>query len=239
MFEAMAAASPGTSARAAPLRMWLEPQPRAAPRRVLEGSEKFQAANSTIYAQSERAEFIYQMISGVVRTVTLHRDGRRMVHGFHLPGEIFGLEHEKLHHCSAEAVRDTRLVQYPVSRLNLLSDTDKAAVQELWTSLLLSRDRTAERFMYVMHGSAFEKLAYFLIDLAGRTQSEQIELPMSRYDIADYLGLSSETVSRTFTAFRERGFISTKGREVRLLSDALLRLSEGLCEETRPHWPRQ
>ena len=203
---------------------------------MLEGSEKFQAASSTIYAQSQRAEFIYQMISGVVRTVTLHRDGRRIVHGFHLPGEIFGLEHEKLHHCSAEAVRDTRLVQYPVSRLNLLSDTDKAAAQELWTSLLLSRDRTAERFMYVMHGSAFEKLAYFLIDLAGRTQSHvRIELPMSRFDIADYLGLSSETVSRTFTAFRERGYISTKGREVRVLSDALLRLSEGLCEEARPH----
>jgi CRP/FNR family nitrogen fixation transcriptional regulator len=241
MFEAIAAASPGSSARAAPLRARLEPLPRRpAPRRVLQGSEKFQAASSTIYAQSERAEFVYQMISGVVRTVTLHRDGRRIVHGFHLPGEIFGLEHEKLHHCSAEAVRDTRLVQCPVSRLNLLFDTDNAAAQELWTSLLLSRDRTAERFMYVMHGSAFEKLAYFLIDLAWRTQSDvRIELPMSRYDIADYLGLSSETVSRTFTAFRGRGLISTKGREVRLLSDEILRLSEGLCEEGRPHWPRQ
>lgn len=239
MIEAMAAACPGSSVRSARHGKWLEPQPRSAPHRVLEGSEKFLAASSTIYAQSERAEFIYQMISGVVRTVTLHRDGRRMVHGFHLPGEIFGLERDKLHHCSAEAVRDTRLVQYPVGRLNLLSDVDKAAAQELWTSLLLSRDRTAERFMYVMHGSAFEKLAYFLIDLAGRTQSERIELPMSRYDIADYLGLSSETVSRTFTAFRERGFISTKGREVRLLSDALLRLSEGLCEEPGPRWPRQ
>lgn len=238
MFEAAAASSPRTSARAARLGLWLEPPP--GPRRVLAGSERFLAASSTIYAQSARAEFIYQIISGVVRTVTLHRDGRRMVHGFHLPGEIFGLEREKLHHCSAEAVRDTRLVQYPVSRLNLLSDTDKAAAQELWTSLLLSRDRTAARFMYVMHGSAFERLAYFLIDLAERTQSHvRIELPMSRYDIADYLGLSSETVSRTFTAFRERGFISTKGREVRLLSDALLRLSEGLCEEPRPHGPRQ
>lgn len=239
MIEAMAAACSESSVRTASHRKWLEPRQRPAPRRVLEGSEKFLAASSTIYAQSERAEFIYQMISGVVRTVTLHRDGRRMVHGFHLPGEIFGLEREKLHHCSAEAVRDTRLVQYPVSRLNLLSDADRAAAEELWTSLLLSRDRTAQRFMFVMHGSAFEKLAYFLIDLAGRTQSERIELPMSRYDIADYLGLSSETVSRTFTAFRERGFISTKGREVRLLSDALLRLSEGLCEEPGPRWPRQ
>lgn len=239
MFEAIADASPRSWVGNAPFRVWMEPQPRPAPRRVLEGLEKFQAAGSTIYAQSERAEFIYQMISGVVRTVTLHHDGRRIIHGFHLPGEIFGLEHEKLHHCSAEAVRDTRLVQCPVSQLDLLSDPDNAAARELWTSLLLSRDRTAERFMYVMHGSAFEKLAYFLIDLAGRTQSERIELPMSRYDIADYLGLSSETVSRTFTAFRERKFISTKGREVRLLSDALLRLSAGLCEEARPHCPRR
>jgi len=239
MYEAVAAARPGNPARAAPLRRWSEP-PRPAPRRVLEGCEKFQAASSTIYAQNERADFIYQVLSGVVRTVTLHHDGRRMVHGFHLPGEIFGLEHEKLHHCSAEAIWDTRVVRCPVSRLSLLSDTDKAAAQALWTSLLLSRDRTAERFMYVMHGSAFEKLAYFLIDLAGRTQSDaRIELPMSRYDIGDYLGLSSETVSRTFTAFRGRGFITTKGREVRLLSDALLRLSDGLCAERLPYRPRQ
>jgi CRP/FNR family nitrogen fixation transcriptional regulator len=239
MFATIADASSAGSTPIAPRPTRVEPPRRPVPRLVLQGSEKAHAAGATIYAQSEPAEFIYQVISGVVRTIGLHRDGRRIVHGFHLPGEIFGLEREKLHYCSAEAVGDTRLVQCPVSRLNLLSDTDREAAEELWMSLLLSRDRTAERFMYVMHGSASEKLAYFLIDLALRTQShERIDLPMSRYDIADYLGLSSETVSRTFTAFRMRGLIATKGRQVRLLNGEILHMSEGLCDDGAAHWPR-
>jgi CRP/FNR family nitrogen fixation transcriptional regulator len=242
MFEGFAAAGSESPARTGAFARHLEPQPCPAPRLVLQGSEKSQEAGSTIYAQSDPADFIYQVAAGVVRTITLHRDGRRIVHGFHLPGEIFGLEREKLHHCSAEAVDETRLVQCPVSRLNALADTDKDAARELWMSLLVSRDRTAERFLYVMHGSAFEKLAYFLIDLAWRTHSDgRIELPMSRYDIADYLGLSSETVSRTFTAFRTRGLISTDRRHVRLLSDQILRLGEGLCaddETVGRRWPR-
>jgi CRP-like cAMP-binding protein len=208
---------------------------------VLQGSLRSRSPGATIYAQSDPAEFIYQVASGVVRTITVHRDGRRIVHGFHLPGEIFGLEREKIHHCSAEAVCEAELVQCPASRLNALADIDKDAARELWMSLLVSRDRTAERFMYVLHGTAFEKLAYFLIDLAWRTQSSRrIELPMSRYDIADYLGLSSETVSRTFTTLRSRGLISTRGRQVRLLSNDMLRLADGLCtdDEDGPHWPR-
>lgn len=239
MFEGLASATSAHSRLAAPVRTDIEAPRRPAARLVLQGSEKSYTAGATIYAQSEPAAFIYQVVSGVIRTVTLHRDGRRIVHGFHLPGEIFGLEREKLHHCSAEAVSGARLVQCPVACLNILSDTDKEAAQELWMSLLLSRDRTAERFMYVMHGSAFEKLAYFLVDLAWRTQSQgRIDLPMSRYDIGDYLGLCSETVSRTFTALRARGLISTKGRQVRLLRDEILQLSESLSDVQASHSPR-
>jgi CRP/FNR family nitrogen fixation transcriptional regulator len=203
------------------------PRRASGPKLMLHGAERSYEAGATIYAQSDPAEFIYQVTSGAVRTITLRRDGRRTVHGFHLSGEIFGLERDTLHHCSAEAIGRTRLVQSPVSRLNALTEHDKNAAHELWMSMLLSRDRTAERFMHVMHGTAFEKLAYFLIDLARRTRSEGcINLPMSRYDIADYLGLSSETVSRTFTAFRTRGLISTKGRQVLLLSDEILHVGE-------------
>lgn len=229
MFEGFGGASDGARSRSNTLAPAIALPRRPTPRLVLRGSLRSREPGATIYAQSEPAEFIYQIVSGVVRTITLHRDGRRIVHGFHLPGEIFGLEREKIHHCSAEAVCETQLVQCPASRLNVLAETDNDAARELWMSLLISRDRTAERFMYVIYGTAFEKLAYFLIDLAWRTQSGvRIELPMSRYDIADYLGLSSETVSRTFTVLRSRGLISTKGRQVRLLSDEILRLGEGL-----------
>jgi CRP-like cAMP-binding protein len=228
MFEGYGGAGDGAYRRSSPPAA-IAPRRRPAPRLVLQGSLRSWEPGATIYAQSDPAEFIYQVASGVVRTITVNRDGRRIVHGFHLPGEIFGLERERIHHCSAEAVCETKLVQCPVSRLNTLGETDKEAARELWMSLLVSRDRTAERFMYVLHGTAFEKLAYFLIDLAWRTQSRgRIQLPMSRYDIADYLGLSSETVSRTFTALRTRGLISTKGREVRLLSREMLRVDDAL-----------
>jgi CRP-like cAMP-binding protein len=241
MFEGSCGAGEGVRARSATLAPVIAPRRRPAPRLVLRGTSRSQKPGATIYAQSDPAEFIYQVTSGVVRTITVHRDGRRIVHGFHLPGEIFGLERQKIHHCSAEAVCDTELVQCPVSRLNTLPETDKEAAHELWMSLLVSRDRTAERFMYVLHGTAFEKLAYFLIDLAWRTQSSRrIELPMSRYDIADYLGLSSETVSRTFTVLRTRGLISTQGRQVRLLNNEIMRVADGLSsnDEDEPHWPR-
>jgi CRP-like cAMP-binding protein len=190
---------------------------------VLQGSQTSHRAGATIYAESEPADFIYQIVAGVVRTITLRLDGRRTVHGFHLGGEIFGLEREKIHCCSAEAVDDVRLVRCPVSRLNAPAESDLDLARELWASLLLSRDRTAQRSIYLMYGSALEKLAYFLADLAVRTQSDgRLELPMSRYDIADYLGLSSETVSRTFTALKRRGLIAAAGRQVRLLGDALV-----------------
>ena len=241
MFEGFGGAGDGARRRSNTPAPAIAPRRRPPPRLVLQGSRRSREPGATIYAQSDPAEFIYQVVSGVVRTITLNRDGRRIVHGFHLPGEIFGMEREKIHHCSAEAVCETELVQCPVSRLNTLADTDKEAARELWMSLLVSRDRTAERFMYILHGTAFEKLAYFLIDLAWRTQSSRrIELPMSRYDIADYLGLSSETVSRTFTTLRTRGLIATKGRQVRLLNDDMLHVADGLRadDEDAPHWPR-
>ena len=241
MFEGFGGAGDGARRRSNTPAPAIAPRRRPPPRLVLQGSRRSREPGATIYAQSDPAEFIYQVVSGVVRTITLNRDGRRIVHGFHLPGEIFGMEREKIHHCSAEAVCETELVQCPVSRLNTLADTDKEAARELWMSLLVSRDRTAERFMYVLHGTAFEKLAYFLIDLAWRTQSSRrIELPMSRYDIADYLGLSSETVSRTFTALRTRGLISTNGRQVRLLNNDMLRVADGRRPDDAdgPRWPR-
>ena len=241
MFEGFGGAGDGPRRRPSALAPALVTRARPAPRLVLQGSLRSREPGATIYAQSDPAEFIYQVVSGVVRTITLHRDGRRIVHGFHLPGEIFGLEREKIHHCSAEAVCETQLVQCPASRLSALAETDKHAARELWMSLLISRDRTAERFMYLLHGTASEKLAYFLIDLAWRTRSSgRIQLPMSRYDIADYLGLSSETVSRTFTALRTRGLISTKGREVRLLRE-MLRVDDArrvADDEEGPHRPR-
>ncbi|MGZ3276097.1 MAG: helix-turn-helix domain-containing protein [Caulobacteraceae bacterium] len=221
------------------------PPPNRAPALLLQGVGRTVAAGGTIYAQANPAEFIYQVTSGMVRTISVRRDGRRVVHGFHLAGEIFGLERETVHHCSAEAVCESRLVLCPRGRLEGRVSSDVDSARELWSSVLLSRDKTAERFLYLMHGSAFEKLAYFLIDLAWRTRSQgRFDLAMSRYDIADYLGLSSETVSRTFSVFRNRGLIATRGRQVTLFDNRLLRMGEHWADDDEaddhapPPWPR-
>jgi CRP-like cAMP-binding protein len=213
-------------------------RPRAGlPTLMLQGLTRTFAGGATIYAQEDAAEFVYQVASGMVRTMTLRPDGRRIVHGFHLGGEIFGLEREELHHCSAEAVCETRLIQCPHSRIDRAAGDNVETAQELRSWLLLSRDKTAERSAHLMYGSAFEKLAYFLIDLAWRTQSTgPFELAMSRYDIADHLGLSSETVSRTFSVFRNRGLIATRGRQVTLLDGRIQRVGAGA--ERSSYWPR-
>ncbi len=206
-------------------------RPRAGlPTLMLQGLTRTFAGGGTIYAQEDAAEFVYQVASGMVRTITLRPDGRRIVHGFHLGGEIFGLEREELHHCSAEAVCETHLIQCPHSRIDRAAGDDVEIAQELRSWLLLSRDKTAERSTHLMYGSAFEKLAYFLIDVAWRTRCQgSFELAMSRYDIADHLGLSSETVSRTFSVFRNRGLITTCGRQVTLLDGRLQRIGAGLA----------
>jgi CRP-like cAMP-binding protein len=192
---------------------------------VVEGCVVQTACDGVIYAQEDPAQSVYQVVAGAVRTLSHTSDGRRIIHGFHLPGEIFGLEREKLHLCSAEAVCDARLVRCGRAQLQALADEDMRAADAMWWWLLLSRDRTADRLHFLTRANAVDKVADFLIDIAQRTGSAgRIELPMSRYDIADYLGLSPETVSRAFSALREKGLIACRGRSVLILEAGFRRI---------------
>jgi CRP/FNR family nitrogen fixation transcriptional regulator len=111
------------------------------------------------------------------------------------------------------------------ARLQALADEDLRAAEAMWWWLLLSRDRTAERLHFLTRANAIDKVADFLIDIAQRTGSDgRIELPMSRYDIADYLGLSPETVSRAFSALRDKGLIACRGRTVVILEAGFRRI---------------
>jgi CRP-like cAMP-binding protein len=189
---------------------------------TLTGSVRTIPGGGTIYAQEDEARFVYQVEAGVVRTVTPRPDGRRVIHEFHIEGEIFGLELGPLHHCSAEAIGETRVVQCPRARVEQLASDDEATARALRFRLLHERNQSAERSACLMYGTAFERLAYFLLDMASRVPGrEPFELSMSRYDIADHLGLSSETVSRTFSVFRKHGLIATRGRLVTLLDDRI------------------
>lgn len=185
------------------------------------------AAGAPLYDEGDASEFVYGVVAGMVRTVSIGRDGKRLVRGFYLSGELLGMEQARLHASSAEAIGDTRVVRCSRSRFDALAASDVQVSSELWSWLLRTTQR-AEDLSVLGRASAAQKLAYFLIDFACRVSAaRRIELPMSRTDIGDYLGLSSETVSRTFTTLRHTGLIATDGRFVTLLDPGALRRMSG------------
>jgi CRP-like cAMP-binding protein len=188
------------------------------------------AEGDTIYAQEGAAQFVYEVIEGMVRTARLGTDGRRIVHGFFVPGDIFGIEPNGAHACSAETVCPTRIASCERSRIERRALADQAVATAFWSCLLKSAEQAGAHMSLLARATAVEKIAHFLLEMAERMSANcRLALPMSRYDIADYLGLSSETVSRAFTALRERQLIATEGRYVTILKLEGLRRLDGLA----------
>jgi len=157
------------------------------------------ARNAEIYGEGEPAEYLYKVVSGVVRTSKVLSDGRRQIGAFYTPGDLFGLELGDDHTCSAEAIADTKVVVIKRSAVLAMAARDTAIAQELWSATARELQRVQERVLFLIK-SAEERVAGFLLEMARRNPSAQVvELPMSRQDIADYLGLTIETVSRTIT----------------------------------------
>jgi len=157
--------------------------------------------NAEVYAENERAEYVYKVLSGSVRTYTLLSDGRRQIDAFYLAGDIFGLELGDEHSSSAEAIADSTVLV--VRRSLVLAAAEKHAdvARRLWSHT--ARDlRRAQHHTLLLIKSAQERVAAFLLEMAERLSAgTALELPMSRQDIADYLGLTVETVSRTLSQF--------------------------------------
>jgi len=183
--------------------------------------------NSEIFGENEPADYIYRVISGSVRTYKILSDGRRQIGGFYLPGDIFGLEFAEEHTFSAEAVSDAKVVVVKRSAISTLSSRDPAIGGELFA--LTGRElRRAQEHVLLLVKSAQERVASFLLEMAERAGSgNTVELPMSRQDIADYLGLTIETVSRTLTGLESAAAIEvpTSRRIVLRNRPALARLN--------------
>ena len=132
-----------------------------------------------------------------MRTYKILSDGRRQVGGFYLPGDIFGPEYRDEHTLSAEAITDTKVVVVKRSMLMALAGRDPVIGRELLVVTGSELRRVQTRTLLLVK-SAEERVAGFLLEMAGRARSGNVvELPMGRRDIADYLGLTVETVSRT------------------------------------------
>jgi len=156
------------------------------------------AKDEEIYAQEEDADLIYRVVSGVVRTTRLLSDGRRQVGDFYQAGDLFGLEVGALHRYSAEALCDCAI--QVVKRSSLRAQADEGELDRaIWEATCRDLERAQDHILLLGRKTACEKVASFLMDLAQQGPNEAIDLPMGRQDIADYLGLTIETVSRMLT----------------------------------------
>lgn len=176
------------------------------------------ASGQEIYAQGEKADRLYRVEFGAVRIYRLLTDGRRQISSFHLPGEVFGFESDGVHHFFADAIGATGLRALP--RVNT-----GALASEIMESALRCLVRTQEHLLVVGRQNAVERIAAFLLDMAERQGGlEQFDLPMSRSDIGDYLGLTIETVSRVISKLRAEGVIRLVSlRTLKLLKPTTLR----------------
>src|SRR5262249_25765867 len=176
------------------------PVPSAAPQTgtiELMGACMLFAANAEIYGENESAEYLYKIVSGTVRTYKVLVDGRRQIGAFHLPGDIFGLETGEAHTFSAEAITECKIIVIKRSAVMALAARDNDVARQMWELTARELARVREHSL-VLIKSAEERVAGFLLEMADRASGGgAVELPMSRQDIADYLGLTIETVSRT------------------------------------------
>ena len=167
------------------------------------------APGCEIYAEGDPASYWYLVRSGVLRTCKLLADGRRQIDDFLFPGDVFGFEARAEHNFSAEAVTGATMVRYSRTRLELLAADDPRLGVRMLQVTLKRLGKAHERLLLLGRKTADEKLASFLLEMLVRsTQRDMIELPMSRSDIGDYLGLTIETVSRTFSRFKQQRMIT-------------------------------
>lgn len=181
--------------------------------------------NAEIYAEGEISGYVYRVLSGVVRVSKLLPDGRRQISAFHMPGEMFGFEAGEIHYASAEAVIPTKVVAFKWDGLLDVGSKQINVVRELLSLAVLGLRRSQDHLLLLGRKNALERLAAFLLQMDARSGlSHVVDLAMPRHDIADYLGLTLETVSRMLAELKEAGTIKLESaRRVHLLDVAKLK----------------
>jgi CRP/FNR family transcriptional regulator, nitrogen fixation regulation protein len=194
----------------------------------LAGATMSFARNAEIFGENEPADYVYSVVSGSVRTYKILNDGRRQISGFYLPGDVFGLEFGDDHAFSAEAITDSKVVVVKRGALNALAERDPAIGRDLFA--ITGRElRRVQDHLILLVKTARERVVSFLLEMAERAGAEKVvALPMPRQDIADYLGLTIETVSRTLTSLEGSAAIDIlTSRRIALLNRTALNRLNG------------
>lgn len=189
--------------------------------------------STVLFKQGARFKSLVAVRSGSIKSFTTE-DGIEQIIAFHLPGEILGLDAigEGRHQSTAVALETASVCELPFDRLHVLAQEVKGLQHQLLR--IMSRNLgTEDQFKrLVAHHGADERLAGFLLNLASRYalrgySNSELNLSMTRSDIANYLGLAVETVSRTFTHFQQDGLIAIHGRTIKILRRDALEMVAG------------
>ncbi len=196
------------------------------------------AAGQTLYQAGEKFSYIFAVRSGTFKSSLSLAGGREQVSGFHMAGELMGLDGiaNGVHASSATALEDTEVCAIEYRRLSELAA--QSGNFQLILAQLMSREIVREHSLMMLLGSmnAEERLAAFLLNISQRMKARgysanEFHLRMSRAEIGSYLGMKLETVSRTFSAFQQQRLLEVDKKHVRITD--LERLSQAF--EARVH----
>ena len=185
------------------------------------------ASCETVFAQEEMTTSFYNLIEGVMRLYKLLPDGRRQIVGFALPGDFLGMATSapSRHSYSADAIGPVTVCRFSKSSFARFIDDKPHLLRRINELTVRELSQAQDHLVLLGRRSAEEKVATFLIGWRDRLVrlnglSRTVPLPMSRQDIADFLGLTIETVSRTFTKLERKGVIGIMPGSVLLLDPA-------------------
>lgn len=169
-------------------------------------------AGQPLFHEGDAANTVFQVIDGVARTSKLLSNGKRQIISFCYPGDLVGISHDQAYHTECDAISDVQLRVFRKNASNISYADDPEIVELLLHFAAMEVANMQEHFLMLGCKTATEKVASFLLSLACRNGSAgvsgtTISLPMKRADIADYLGVTIETVSRTITKLKKTGVI--------------------------------
>ncbi len=190
--------------------------------------------NATIFREGDPAQHLYEITVGAVKLYKLLSDGRRQIIAFLFPGDFFGLSLNGTYAYTAEAMLPVMVCRFPKRKLDALFEEIPVLEKKLLGATAQELAAAHDQMLLLGRKTAREKVASFLVMLWDRLcgageRHQLITLPMSRSDIADFLGLTIETVSRTLTGFRREGLIALPDVNHLLIRqhEALQRIAEG------------
>ena len=173
------------------------------------GVRRSYTRDAEIYAEGDRADCWFRVVSGTIRICKLMADGRRHVADFFQTGDCFGLDGTGERSFSAEAVGDAVVMRFSRAATERLIEERPALARGICNMTLRNLAHAQTRMLLLGRMTAAERVASFLRELAERRDVRRhLDVPMSRNDIADYLGLTIDTVCRVLSAFKRDGLIA-------------------------------